>query len=100
MIRANQTLQNGGSSDDQRITFAFRRVLSRPPSKAEKSELAALLQRQSQRIAEGWVNPFELGTGRNEPPTNLPPGSTPTQLAAYAALSRVLLNLDETITRE
>ena len=97
---ALQTLQNGGSSDDQRITFAFRRVLSRPPSKAEKSELATLLQRQSQRIAEGWVNPFELGTGRNEPPTNLPPGSTPTQLAAYAALSRVLLNLDETITRE
>lgn len=97
---ALQTLQHGGSSDDQRITYAFRRVLSRPPTKAEKAELSALLRRHSQRIAEGWVNPFELGTGRNEPPRNLPPGSTPAQLAAYAALSRVLLNLDETITRE
>ncbi len=97
---ALQTLQHGGSSDDQRITYAFRRVLSRPPTKAEKSELSTLLRRQTQRIAEGWVNPFELGTGRNEPPRNLPPGSTPTQLAAYAALCRVLLNLDETITRE
>lgn len=97
---ALQTLQHGGSSDDQRITYAFRRVLSRPPTKAETTELSALLRRQSQRIAEGWVNPFELGTGRNEPPRDLPPGSTPTQLAAYAALCRVLLNLDETITRE
>jgi hypothetical protein len=97
---ALQTLQHGGSSDDQRIAYAFRRVLSRPPTKAEKTELSALLHRQTQRISEGWVNPFELGTGRNEPPRDLPSGSTPTQLAAYAALSRVLLNLDETITRE
>ena len=97
---ALHTLQHGGSSDDQRITYAFRRVLSRPPTKAEKAELSTLLRRQTQRIAEGWVNPFELGTGRNEPPRDLPTGSTPTQLAAYAALSRVLLNLDETVTRE
>ena len=30
----------------------------------------------------------------------LPEGVTPTQLAAYTVVSRVLLNLDETITKE
>ena len=97
---ALHTLREGGTSDDQRILHAFRRVVSRPPTPAEKSQLLGLLQRQRRRIAEGWVNPFELATGRNELPKDLPPGVTPAQLASWAAVSRVLLNLDETITRE
>jgi hypothetical protein len=30
----------------------------------------------------------------------VPPGVSPAQLAAYTVVSRVLLNLDETITKE
>lgn len=97
---ARRTLEHGGRTDEERITYAFRRVLSRPPTSAEKMELAGLLERQSRRIAEGWVNAHELATGRHEPPANLPAGATPTALAAYTALARVLLNLDETITKE
>ncbi len=97
---ARTTLERGGQTDEERITYAFRRVLSRPPTPEEKAELAGLLQRQRQRIAEGWVNPLELGTGKNEVPANLPKGVTPTLLAAHTAVSRVLLNLDETITKE
>jgi len=97
---ALQTLREAGPSDDQRLVHAFRRVVSRTPTKAEKGELLGLLLRQRRRIAEGWVNPFELATGRNELPKDLPPGVTPAQLASWAAVSRVLLNLDETITRE
>ena len=33
-------------------------------------------------------------------PADLPDGVTPTQLAAYTVVTRVLLNLDETITKE
>ncbi len=96
---AAKTLAEGGKSDDARLTYAFRRVLSRPPTADERAELKGLLNRQKRRIAEGWVNPFELATGKNELP-KLSAGSTPAQLAAYTAVSRVLLNLDEAITKE
>ena len=59
-----------------------------------------MLQKQRQRIAEGWVNATEIASGKNEPLSNLPTGTNPAQLAAYTIVSRVLLNLDETITKE
>lgn len=97
---ALRSIQEGGTSDAERITYAFRRTLSRPPTTDETKTLIAMLERQRDRIAEGWVNAFELATGKNEKPAKLPTGATPTQLAAYTALSRVLLNLDEAITKE
>lgn len=97
---AFRTLAEGGKTDDARITYAFRRALSRPPTADEARELLALLDKQKQRIGEGWVNPNDIATGASELPKNLPPGVSPAQLAAYTVVSRVLLNLDETITKE
>jgi len=97
---AKKSLAEGGRTDADRVTYAFRRALSRQPSADEKNELLALLDKEKQRIAEGWVNPLQLASGRDEKPADLPAGATPTQLAAYAVVSRVLLNLDETITKE
>lgn len=97
---ARKTLAEGGKTDAERINFAFRSAVARPPTEAERKELLALLENQKQHIAEGWVNSFELATGKNEKPDRLPAGTTPTQLAAYTVVSRVLLNLDETITKE
>jgi len=97
---ALRTLEAGGKSNDERVAYAFRRVLSRPPTPVEKADLLGLLQRQKQRIADGWVNAVELGSSTNAPPAKLPKDTTPTTLAAYTAVSRVLLNLDETITKE
>ena len=77
-----------------------RRALSRPPTDSERTELLALLEKQTKHIGEGWVNATELAAGKIDSTTKLPPGSTPTQLAAYTIVSRVLLNLDETITKE
>jgi hypothetical protein len=97
---AKKTLEAGGTTDDERITYAFRRALSRQPSADEKSDLTSLLEKQTKRIAEGWVNPNEIATGKNEVAAHLPKGTSPTQLAAYTVVCRVLLNLDETITKE
>jgi hypothetical protein len=97
---AKRALEEGGKTDDERIAYAFRRALSRQPTSDEKSDLLSLLQKQTKRIADGWVNPNEIGTGKNEVAAHLPKDVTPTQLAAYTVISRVLLNLDETITKE
>ena len=93
-------LEKGGKSDEERITYIVRRTLSRKPTSEELAELKSLLERQQKRIADGWVNAHELATGKNELPAKMPKGATPTQLAAYTVVSRVALNLDETITKE
>jgi len=97
---ARKTLAEGGKTDEDRVTYAFRRALARPPTDDERAELLSLLAKQRERIAEGWVNATEIATGKDEPPTDLPPNATPTQVAAYTVVSRVILNLDETITNE
>ncbi len=97
---ALKTLAEGGRSDGERIGFAFRRSLGRLPSEREMELLRGLMEKQRRRIAEGWLDAAELGTGRDETPKGLPEGTTPADLAAITVLSRVLLNLDETITKE
>jgi len=89
-----------GATDTERISYAFRACLARKPEAAELGELMSLLQRQKAHIAEGWINAAELATGKTEISKKLPKNSTPTELAAYTVVSRVLLNLDETITKE
>jgi hypothetical protein len=96
---ALNSLKHGGS-DDERIKYAFRSCLSRDPDSDELSELKSLLAKEKTHIAEGWVSAAELGTGKVEIPKGLPRKSNPTELAAYTVVSRVLLNLDETITKE
>jgi hypothetical protein len=97
---ARKALEEGGKTDQERINYAFRRTLARPPTSVEMTELLALLEKQRRRFADGWLNPNELTTGNPQPPADLPPGITPTNWAAYTVVSRVLLNLDETITKE
>jgi len=97
---ARKSVNEGGKTDDQRITFAFRQVLSRLPQAEELKALRRLLNQQRARIAEGWLNAAEMAVGKSEPMTGLPPGVTPATLAAHTAVARALLNLDETITKE
>ncbi len=97
---ARKSINEGGKTDDQRIAFAFRHVLSRLPQAEELKALRRLLNQQRARIAEGWLNAAEMAVGKSEAVTGLPPGVTPATLAAHTAVARALLNLDETITKE
>lgn len=97
---ARRTLTEGGDTDQSRLSYAFRCALSRTPTPLEMNELLSLLNKQEKRLGDGWLNPGEIATGKAEIPANLPAGTTPTQLAAYTIVCRVILSLDETITKE
>ena len=90
---AAKTLREGGVNDEQRMIFAMRRCVSRKPNSAEMAELLALLKRQEQGISLKQAHEM---VGKQTAPI----GTTELQLAAWTAVSRVLLNLDETITKE
>ena len=96
---SRRTLADGGGSDPQRIDYAFRRVLARSPVESERTELMALLESQRQRLQAGELDAGRLAFGDRAPVTA--DAALPTaELAAWTAVSRVLLNLDEAITRE
>ena len=59
-----------------------------------------LLRKQSERFSRPDAKPWELAAADPAKPPALPKGATPAQLAAWTAVGRVLLNLDETITKE
>ncbi len=97
---ALRTVKEGGKSDADRLTYAFRRCLSRTPTETESAALLGLFQRQTQRFSQEGAKPWEFAADNPKKPPTLPEGTTPAQLAAWTAVGRVLLNLDETITKE
>jgi hypothetical protein len=63
------------------------------------SELLGLLRGQRERFSRGEANPWNLATSNPDKASPLPAGVKMEEIAAWTAVSRVLLNLDETITR-
>jgi hypothetical protein len=90
---AAKTLADGGANDWDRMTYAFRRCTGRLPQTKEAAVLLVLLGKELERFNRDRDKAAELVSDKSQD-TNLP------QLAAWTAVSRVILNLDETITRE
>ena len=97
---ALKTVREGGATDRQRVVFAFRSLLSRKPAEPEIAELLALFNRQRQRLLAGELNAWNLATNDPDKAFALPKNVRMEELAAWTAVARVLLNLDETITKE
>lgn len=91
---AGRTVKEGGPTDEDRVAFAFRCCTSRPPAADERAALLKLLTAQRERIKKGEVNASELATGKKDGQGDF------TDAAAYTVVARVLLGLDETITKE
>jgi hypothetical protein len=97
---AMKTLTEGGATDAERLAYAFRRCTARTPDEQESAALLALLAKQAERFSQPDAKPWELAANDPANPPKLPDGITPAQAAAWTAVARVLLNLDETITKE
>ncbi|MBA3481629.1 MAG: DUF1553 domain-containing protein [Pirellulales bacterium] len=97
---AKHTLAEGGASDDDRIAYAVRRCLSRAPRAEELAVLQDFLERQKQRFNAEGADPWPLIADQPPADKKLPGDAAPADFAAWTVLSRVILNLDETITKE
>jgi hypothetical protein len=91
---AARVLEEGPPDDAERLRYAFRLCLARQPSPREHQRLADLLARQ---IADFRASPEGA---RRLVPAELAKDSDAAQAAAWMTIARVLLNLDEFITRE
>jgi hypothetical protein len=97
---ALHALRDGGSTDDDRLAFVFRRCIARRPNAEELTTLKALLAKEQQHFSAPGAKPWELAAADPANPPTLPAGATPASLAAWTVVSRVILNLDETITKD
>ncbi|MGI8603577.1 MAG: PSD1 and planctomycete cytochrome C domain-containing protein [Verrucomicrobiales bacterium] len=97
---ARQIVAQGGSTIEQRLRWAFRQVLAREPDYEEANQLHVLISRQRSRVATGAVDASEVAFGAKSPTKDLLSGATAADLAVYTVVARVLLNLDEAITKE
>jgi len=102
---ATKIVTEGGDSDRDRIDYALRRCVARDPQPAELAVLEKFLAEQRERFESGSADPWALISGEVRPAneaamSQLPGKVPPAELAAWTALARVVLNLDETITKE
>ena len=77
--------------DARRAELLFRRCLARPPSAAEREKLVQFYRAQLDRFANGELKATEL--------LDVKAGEHLNEQAAWTAVARVLMNLDETITK-
>jgi uncharacterized protein DUF1553/uncharacterized protein DUF1549/cytochrome c len=95
-VFAQKTIKDGGASDADRLTWAYRRALSRNPKPEEAAILTDLLTHHRDEFAknvDGAKKLLAIGDSA------LPKDVTPAELAAWTSVARVILNLHETITR-
>ena len=88
----------GGKTDAKRLTYAFRLCVSRKPDPDELAILSALLEKTRKRFEDGEANAAEVATGTKD--GERVEGLTFADWGAYTIVARVLLNLDETVTKE
>ena len=94
---AERMLLSGGHSPDERVSYAFRLATSRKPKSEERKLLCSLLERRLKVYGNDPVAAKAfISVGASKPAATL----DPIELAAYANVASLILNLDETITRD
>ena len=95
-VFAERILQNGGNTDEARLDWAFERALSRKPSAEERSILLGLAKSQLAQYDADAESAKQAATVGQWPSANV---LKPEAVAAWAAVSRAIMNLYETTSR-
>jgi hypothetical protein len=93
---AERILREGGATEAERISFAFRKAVSRDASADEAEVLTELLQKHRTEYA---ANPAAADAILRTGSLPVPGEADRTQLAAWTSVARVILNLHEVMTR-
>jgi mono/diheme cytochrome c family protein len=91
---ARKIMSDAGSDPPAGVVYAFRRCLTRHPKPDELARMLAFYNLQLDRFRKDSKAASEVAKGFDGSPANVP------ELAAWTMVSNVLLNLDETITKE
>ena len=91
---ALRILHESSANTDERVRFAFRTCLAREPSDVERVRLVEFFESQRKAFDDAPDDAKAIA------PAKLPADVPPADAAALTTLARVLLNLDEFITRE
>ena len=93
---SSSALRHGGTTDAERLGWAYRRALSRLPRPEEMKVLTELLAKHRAEFARDTDGANKLLKVGDWPvPKDVPAA----ELAAWTSAARVILNLHETITR-
>jgi hypothetical protein len=94
---AQRTLLEGGKDDKSRLTYAFRLATARKPSGKEVDVLRDLLKSRRESFAKDRQSAAKLlSVGESPRDRRL----DPVEHAAWTTVASVMLNLDETITKQ
>ncbi len=88
--------REGGETDRGRAIHAFRLATGRTPSERELASVSKFYDEQFRYFEERTTEALKVGSAT----TNFPVGVNLHKVAAWAMVSRAILNLDETITKE
>jgi hypothetical protein len=91
--------REGGATDDSRTDYAYRLCTARPAKSAEAEAVRRLLAESRERLRRGELKASELAFSTFTRSTELPADATPADIAAWTIVARVMLNLDETLTK-
>lgn len=92
---AAKVVAEAPKDDIERIRWIWRQVLGRAPDDTEAKALVQLLEKHRAEFATGTAADALISIGISP----RAPEVAPAELAAWTSISRVLLNLNETITR-
>jgi hypothetical protein len=94
---AARALTQGGPSPAARINFAFRLATGRIPDAQER---AVLLESEQEALADYRLHPSEAAALLTVGASRCSPKLNQNELAAWTTVASMILNLDETITKE
>jgi cytochrome c553 len=98
---ARRTLKESGGDDEERAAFAFRLCASRPPQREELEQVLEFYRRQLAHYRENALEAKQtIRATVGSDSTKQENDADAPELAAWTMVANVLLNMDETITKE